>query len=452
MGWRLGKTGARLSLVACPAKLEQESILMNAAMPRVVISNGYSQFNTAHLAAELHAKAMLNGLITGAYPRTDASQDQFWGRYATYRRYRARRVAVPNSMVWPIWSGEALSQVAQLMWRLRLGEGLYSAVARSALVRYQNVATTLLRERVRPRGNIYHYRSGFGGASARAARDLGMKVLCDHSIVHPSLLEPLLENGGQLPPSGERGEMNAFWRTVEEDLSLADVILVNSHFVQETFVRCGIARERTQVVYWGPDKAFLDALDHLPGFPPPPAGSTHYPLRVLTAGTMEARKGSHILAMALNSVSSDRLDVHVVGDWHRRLPEHRQRLEALPHVRLSPNLDRDKLAQAMARADVFAFPTLAEGSARVIFEAMAAGCYIITTPNAGSIVRDGVHGRLIRPSNVSDLCAAIEEAKANVSRAREIGRTNALAVRAEYGPASYGQRIADLYRSLLADG
>ena len=46
----------------------------------------------------------------------------------------------------------------------------------------------------------------------------------------------------------------------------------------------------------------------------------------------------------------------------------------------------------MAAADVFVFPSLFEGSAVVTYEALACGLPSIVTPNAGSVVRDGVDG------------------------------------------------------------
>jgi glycosyltransferase involved in cell wall biosynthesis len=423
---------------------------MSGIAPQVVVSNGYSQFHMSHLAAELYTTRTLVGLITGAYPRAEKPR-RHWRRSGLYRRYLARRVPVPPGMVWPIWSGETLSQASLLLWRLRAAETVHSAVANASLVRYQRAAANLLREQLPRGGHLYHFRSGFGGVSVQAARDLGMKVVCDHSIVHPALLEGLLQNGGRLTAGGDRRKLSSFWSTVEQDLSLADVILVNSHFVQDTFVQCGIERERTRVIYWGPDQAFLDELNRLPanGAVERP---TQGPLRVLAAGTMEERKGSHILAEALGNLPKAELDVHVVGNWHRRLPKHRRRLESIAHVRLSPGLGRAQLAQAMADADVFVLPTLAEGSARVIFEALAAGCYIVTTPNAGSIVRDGVHGRLIQPGSVAQLGSAIEEARDDLAGVRQIGCRNALAVRAEYGPGHYSQRVTGLYQSLLADG
>jgi hypothetical protein len=183
---------------------------MSDVRPQVVISNGYSQFHMAHLAAELHAKGMLSGLITGGYPKSDTPRLR-WNRNGLYRRYHARRVPVPHNVVWPIWSGEALSQASHLLWRLHAVEAAQSLVAKASLVRYQRVATHLLRQRLRMGGNIYHFRSGFGGNSVQAARDLGMRVVCDHSIVHPSLLEPLLKNGGRLSAGGGRSAVSSFW-------------------------------------------------------------------------------------------------------------------------------------------------------------------------------------------------------------------------------------------------
>ena len=49
----------------------------------------------------------------------------------------------------------------------------------------------------------------------------------------------------------------------------------------------------------------------------------------------------------------------------------------------------------MARADVFVFPSLFEGSAVVTYEAIACGLPSIVTPEAGSVVRDGVEGFLV---------------------------------------------------------
>jgi len=51
---------------------------------------------------------------------------------------------------------------------------------------------------------------------------------------------------------------------------------------------------------------------------------------------------------------------------------------------------RDRIHEEFQTADLFVLPTLAEGSAEVTYEALAAGLPVITTKSAGSVVRDGI--------------------------------------------------------------
>ena len=63
----------------------------------------------------------------------------------------------------------------------------------------------------------------------------------------------------------------------------------------------------------------------------------------------------------------------------------------------------------MAAADVFVFPSLFEGSAVVTYEALACGLPSVVTPDAGSVVRDGIEGFVVPPRDVDDLAAAMEQ-------------------------------------------
>jgi glycosyltransferase involved in cell wall biosynthesis len=53
------------------------------------------------------------------------------------------------------------------------------------------------------------------------------------------------------------------------------------------------------------------------------------------------------------------------------------------------------MADLYAWADVFLLPSICEGSAMVTYEALSWGLPVITTHNAGSIVRDTVDGWLV---------------------------------------------------------
>ena len=84
----------------------------------------------------------------------------------------------------------------------------------------------------------------------------------------------------------------------------------------------------------------------------------------------------------------------------------------------------------MASADVFVFPSLFEGSAVVTYEALASGLPSVVTPNAGSVVRDGLEGFIVPASQVNGLACRMEQLGSDTAlRARmaSAARSRALA-------------------------
>ena len=80
--------------------------------------------------------------------------------------------------------------------------------------------------------------------------------------------------------------------------------------------------------------------------------------------------------------------------------------EYFNHVKHMPRKDLVKVYQ---HADVFVFPTLAEGMPLVILEAMASGLPVITTPNGpGDIVRNEIDGFLVAPRDIESIVEKVE--------------------------------------------
>jgi glycosyltransferase involved in cell wall biosynthesis len=97
---------------------------------------------------------------------------------------------------------------------------------------------------------------------------------------------------------------------------------------------------------------------------------------------------------------------------------------------------------------VFVFPSLADGSARVVFEALACGCYVITTPNSGTIVEDEIHGALVPPGDAGRLREAILAADRDRDRLADTGTRNAQLMAERFSQRNYGDGLANLYREL----
>jgi glycosyltransferase involved in cell wall biosynthesis len=118
---------------------------------------------------------------------------------------------------------------------------------------------------------------------------------------------------------------------------------------------------------------------------------------------------------------------------------------------VTAHLPWTELAERMSRADVFVFPSLAEGSARVVFMAMACGCYVITTPNSGSVVQEGVNGRIIAPGDVEELEAALRRIVSNADQVPVVGRRNADLIKSQYTQSHYGKGLIAIYKALMAE-
>ena len=84
----------------------------------------------------------------------------------------------------------------------------------------------------------------------------------------------------------------------------------------------------------------------------------------------------------------------------------------------------------------------------MLFEALACGCYVITTPNCGSIAKDQVHGAVVPAGDVEATTAAIREAINNPEKVREIGRQNKKLITSTYLQSSYGNKLAELYEKI----
>ncbi len=414
--------------------------------PSVILSNGFARYNLVAAAVELARKGLLARFITGAYPA-----GRLWRLICRLGLARGRKLgrlirrgdAIPDALIEARWGGEAIQALGMALERLPGLTPLGHRLAVAGFRLYGRAAARIIRNDAGG-ANIYHYRSGFGHTSVGCARARGMIALCEHTIAHPRLVEHLVGNRGRLPAPGVSPRPNRFWRNLLDDLGTADHILVNSDFVRQTFLHQGWPAERVHVIYLGVDDQFLAML------PPRAEKAGDGTLRLLFAGDMEMRKGADTLTEALSDLNDLPWRLEIAGGISPDARRRHRRFFADPRVHPLGLLPRDGIAARMAAADVFVFPSLAEGSARVVFEALAAGCFVVTTPNSGSIVEDRRHGLLVPPGDAPALRDALRQAFLLGEARSAIGAANAALVRERYRQRDYGDALAALYGSLLA--
>ncbi len=415
----------------------------SADHPRILIANGFHRFHLAYLAAGLRQREWDVELLTGAYPSGAAAailRNLPIQGSCRLGRLNDRQVGIESDRVHADFASELIERTGRVLrakGAVRLGGTLEVASFRLAGLR----AARMVRKARHL--SAYHFRSGFGLASLDAARRRGVPTICDHSIAHPVVVDALVRNSGRLPAGWSPEEPRGIWRLAVEDIERADWIVVNSDFVRDTFEWAGVDTTRVKVIYLGVEPEFVRSIPERVA--PPGEGA----LRLLFAGEIGQRKGADVLFRALSTLKGVewRLDLAgpttpaISADWSTFLGD--------PRVTWHGTVRRQEVAALMSRADVFVFPSLAEGSARVIAEAMAAGCYVITTRNSGSIVEDGVHGRIVPAGDHEALAAALSHTAEQRGTLSLIGRTNADIIRREYLAEHYAARVGAFYQEIL---
>ncbi len=283
---------------------------------------------------------------------------------------------------------------------------------------------------------------GYDTSSLRVfehARRLGIRCVLEQTIGHLRTAAALYREEAELHPefADSLPPAPSAWlleRCTREALE-ADCVLAPSEYVRSTLAAVGVPEERIVLLPYGADtEQFLPAPARRNG-----------PFRVLFVGQLSQRKGIKYLLEAYRRLRLPDAELLLVGNLSGSGRGLRAYRECFRHI---PPLPQPELPQWYAQADVFVYPSLHEGSALAIYEALAVGLPVITTPNSGSVVRDGMEGFLVP---VRDTAALAEKILA-LYEDRELRDEMACRARAraeEFTWTAYRRNLAELLRPWL---
>ncbi len=162
----------------------------------------------------------------------------------------------------------------------------------------------------------------------------------------------------------------------------ADRIIAASAYVQDTLVANGVPPSRIAICPYGVD---------VERFRPAPRASDR-PFRILFVGQLSQRKGIKYLLEAFKALKLEKAELVLMGGTVGNGDYLKPYAEVFTHVRHVPYAE---LPRYYRMSDIFVYPSLHEGSALAIYEALASGLPVIATHNSGSVVRDGIEGFIV---------------------------------------------------------
>src|SRR5215207_6367627 len=175
--------------------------------------------------------------------------------------------------------------------------------------------------------------------------------------------------------------------------------------------------------------------------------------RVLFVGRLAPQKGVRALVAAAGLLKDPRAQVLLVGDGPERLALEREaeRLGVGGRLHFVGFLAHDRLPAVMSHADLLVLPSLYEELGTVLLEAIQVGLPIVASKTGGipDVIKDGVNGLLVPPSEPEALAHAINRLLADRKLARRLSE-GAQARAKDYDWEVLAERVLRVYQDVTA--
>jgi glycosyltransferase involved in cell wall biosynthesis len=257
----------------------------------------------------------------------------------------------------------------------------------------------------------------------------------------PAVLGTVQVGGYEPPDRSARRQLRALARGVDRYLA------VSRDIARELVERLGWPEEKIEVVYNAVDVGRVE-VSAPPGLREQLGGGETRPL-VLTPARLDAQKGHDVLFEAIARVPDAVFVLAGEGPERERLEALAARLGIAGRVRFLGR--RDDVPQLLAACDVFALPSLYEGSSLAVLEAMAAGAPIVSSAIGGTdeLIDDGRSGLLVAPGDPEALAQALRRVLGDPELRESLAAAARERVQAGLTREQMAARVGDVYRALL---
>ncbi|MEQ8285989.1 glycosyltransferase family 4 protein [Thalassospira sp.] len=308
---------------------------------------------------------------------------------------------------------------------------------------YSDVPLSVIAALHVPKADILHGQGNYSLPAMRRAKALGMITISDVTGQLAEIRQLQLADEYATHRKTYR-EISAFLaRRRTEEAKFADAVFAPSDTVADGLQRCGVDLKKIFLVpFISPlCQTLLDRKR---------AVKNDTVIRLLYVGNLSLAKGTATLLAAWKSLRDRfrlRIELTLVGaakpcakDLLTRLPDGCEWLGPLPQA---------AVADLMLASDIFVFPSLSEGSSLATMEAMAAGCAIITTFDAGSPAINQISGLIIPPRDPSEISAAVSALINNPTMRRNIAQAGRDQIARDM-QIGYGNRVDAAYEAVLS--
>jgi glycosyltransferase involved in cell wall biosynthesis len=375
------------------------------------------KFHSFDLARQLHARGALEVIYSG------------------YPRFKLKAEGLPKKRVrtFPYLHAPYMASG----WRDRFGQEvlrLWEYWDRTTLDRF--VANTL------PDAELFVGLSGCGLATGREAARRGMKYVCDRGSTHIRHQHEILCEEHRKWGMPFAGVDPRIVEREEEEYATADAITVPSSFVRDTFAARGVPNDKVKVLSYGVDLERFHPVDE----------PTFGRFDVLFVGGASLRKGLPYLLAAYKALRHPRKSLTLAGIPERAVVERMHELGLWSDdIRMLGHVPQPELKALMSRSHVLVLPSMEEGLAMVMAQALSCACPVIASRNTGAedLFTNGVEGFIVDAGQDEVLTAKLQRLADDPPLRQRMSEAALERVRSIGGWSTYGDNALRLYEKLV---
>lgn len=279
---------------------------------------------------------------------------------------------------------------------------------------------------------------GYAGVcleSLQRAKELGLTTVVARLSSHIRTQKEILDKEYQEYTKKNCPTSDKYVNREEKEYKRADYVMTPSKFAQESFFKRGFDEEKVKCVPFGENIPDIKQI----------SDDTMY---FIYPGSVNLRKGIQYLLPAWDSLDFSNAKLIVTGNIDESVKPIIQEYEGDDSIRFLGWVDN--LYEWFGKSSVFVFPTLEEGSARVVYEAMASGLPIITTFNSGWVGEDGKHGIEIPIRDSKSVAEAMRYLYNNPEERNQMGENARDHIASNFTEDDYGERIFSEYQAMVS--
>ena len=227
---------------------------------------------------------------------------------------------------------------------------------------------------------------------------------------------------------------------VSEELILyseSDYISIPSNFAKQTYINRGIDPKKLIQIPYGVDFNNFRKIQKEDDV-----------FRIIFAGSLSLRKGVHYLLKAFSELGLKNVELVLIGHQSKEIKPFMEKYKrCYRYIGKVPHLE---LYRYLSQGSIFVLPSIEEGLAMVIPQAMACGLPVICTTNTGGadIIRDGKEGFIIPIRDVSALKEKILYLYEHEEERRLMSEMSLKRAK-EFTWDAYGDKVITAYKEIL---